>query len=254
MTRLLRPGIVISAGVLGCSLFATNALPAGLQVAPVSLTIDGLADTLWLTNTASTTMHAQVRVYHWTQDGEQDHEDSTNAILASPPIVRIAPAAKQAIRVVRATNSTTGAPCEEAYRLKIDEILDPLAEGARKSGIRYRLSYSVPIFILRPACAKEEPQLTWKLDRAGSVIRLVVHNGGMRHARLSGLSTMSSSDTKTEINPGLVGYVLPGSTMAFPLGEGSEATATAAAAAKTIEVMVNGSKVVTPLPPAAPGQ
>ena len=199
-------------------------------------------------------MNAQVRVYRWTQKRQKDQEDSTTAVLASPPIVHIAPLGKQAIRVVRATNTTASTPCEEAYRLRIDEILDPLADDAVKMGIRYRLSYSVPIFVVRPECIKQEPVLAWSLDRAGSVVRLIVRNSGLRHARLSALSVMDSNGGKTEMNPGLVGYVLPGSTMAFPLGEGGKGKAAIAVAATKIEVSVNGSQVVTALPLASPGQ
>lgn len=251
MLRIVRSRAWLSAGALGLSMLATSAHPAGLQIAPVSLTIKGLADTLWLSNTASTPMNAQVRVYRWTQQGEQNREDGTAVVLASPPIIRIAPAAKQAIRVVRTQAATAATPCEETYRLRIDEILDPVAQ---QTGLRYRLSYSVPIFFVRPQCIKEQPALTWSLDRAGAVPRLVVRNAGLRHARLSALSTLDSNGKHYPINPGLVGYVLPGATMAFPLRKGGSGTAAMATVAKSIEVTVNGSQVVTALPLASPGQ
>src|SRR5690554_2361926 len=64
------------AGVTLLTLVAVGApaLAAGLQISPISITIpaDKKADEIWLRNTSAEVVHAQVRVYHWSQDQGED--------------------------------------------------------------------------------------------------------------------------------------------------------------------------------------
>jgi fimbrial chaperone protein len=47
---------------------------SGLQVSPVSLSLQPTqnADGLWLSNSGDALVRAQVRVYHWTQEGGEE--------------------------------------------------------------------------------------------------------------------------------------------------------------------------------------
>lgn len=79
------------------------ALAAGLQVTPTSLTLQAKqsADGLWLSNTGSKPLQAQVRVYRWTQENDEERFEATRALAISPPMLELAPGARQLVRVIR---------------------------------------------------------------------------------------------------------------------------------------------------------
>src|SRR3546814_12612019 len=96
-----------------------------LQVAPISLEIAAQeqAQTLTLGNTGDRPLRAQVRIMAWSQaDGIEDLQP-TRLLLASPPIVEIAPHAQQLVRIVRP--DSTPATREPAYRPIANNLPEP---------------------------------------------------------------------------------------------------------------------------------
>ncbi len=96
------------------------------------------------------------------------------------------------------------------------------------------MRYSLPLFVYgtglwrrqapanRSSTQQAQPQLSWSIDESGGRRFLQVSNTGPGHARLSQVRLVSSDApqagaTSTEIAPGLLGYVLPGRTMRWPL-------------------------------------
>lgn len=217
---------------------ASNAGASGLQVAPTTLSLKATqnADGLWLINTGDNVVHAQVRVYHWTQNDQGDQLAASRGLVISPPMLQLAAGDRQLIRVIRTGAPPNGADAvEDAYRLAIDEL--PIdVEGKR--GLQFVLHYSVPIFIEPAGTAKAPPQLRWRLQRHGEQVMLQVSNHGGTHAQLAALSYIDSTGHRTDINPGLLGYVLPGATMQWML----KPPATAFSAGGTLEAMINGEK------------
>ena len=65
-------------------------------------------------------------------------------------------------------------------------------------------------------------------------------NQGDGHAQLSEVNIISASGSRRNITPGLLGYVLPGSTMRWPLPA-------SAGQGEKLEAMVNGKKTVQTL-------
>src|SRR5690606_36902980 len=110
------------------SLLAT-ALPyaLGLQVSPVTVTRTAkeTADGLTLSNVGDTTVHAQVRVYHWSQDQDGDRLDLSTGLVISPPMVVLEPGGKQLVRVIRTKLAPADGQPEDAYRVVIDELPVP---------------------------------------------------------------------------------------------------------------------------------
>jgi len=108
---------------------AAPASAAGLQVTPISLDIPAQeqSQAMFLSNSGRTTLRAQVRVQAWTQSGGAEKLDATREIVASPPIVEIAPGARQMVRIVRLQPAP--AAQEKTYRLIIDEL--PGTDGAQ---------------------------------------------------------------------------------------------------------------------------
>ena len=170
--------------VLALAFAHALASASGLQVSPVTLTLQATqnADGLWLSNTGDDVVHAQVRVYHWTQENGVETLTPSRELLVSPPMVQLAAADRQLIRVIR-TGAATGT-AENSYRVIIDEL--PVEMKERK-GLQLVLRYSVPIFTAAPGAQSPAPQLAWSLRREGGQAVLEVANGGGMHAQLADL-------------------------------------------------------------------
>lgn len=233
LRQLLRAGLL-----LGLGLICGSALASGLQVSPVSLTLQASqnAEGLWLSNTGSNLVHAQVRVYHWTVHGGEQQLTPSRGLVISPPMLEIKPGDKQLIRVIRvsAPPSGTGA-VEDAYRLAIDEL--PIETPGTK-GLQFVLNYSVPVFVAPIGMAKTNPQLQWKLQRDGDHAVLQIANSGNGHAQLANVDFVDHAGHRITISGGLFGYVLPGTTMKWTLKQ----PATDFAGGGTLEARINGAQ------------
>lgn len=212
---LLLAGLAVICGAAGAS---------GLQVAPVGLEFQPSdpAQGLWLTNTGEETLHAQVRVFHWTQGNGKDELTPTHDLVASPPMLALAPGARQMIRVIRLGNRNTDA-AEDAYRLLVDEL--PQTTLQQQIGVHYVLRYSVPVFVEpanKPDPGSVAASLRWSLVDGYDGPALQVYNAGSVHAQISDVSMSVSTGAATVVNAGLLGYVLPGMTMRWPLKMASE--------------------------------
>lgn len=216
---------------------------SGLQVAPTTLSLQASqnADGIWLSNIGNDVVHAQVRVYHWTQDGQGDQLVPSRGLIISPPMLQLMSGDRQLIRIIRTTPPPIGkGSVEDAYRLAIDEL--PIGTQG-KPGLKFVLHYSVPIFIEPADSASLSPQLQWSLQPGDKGVALQVSNNGNGHAQLAGVSYIDASGHRTEITQGLLGYVLPGSTMRWTL----KPPAAVFTAGGVLETMINGEKVTQSL-------
>lgn len=226
MLRALMRSVIAAALVVGLVLASNSVVCAsGLQVAPVSLTIKASqqARGLRLSNTSDHVIHAQVRVYRWRQMNGEDRQEKSRGLVASPPLLTIQPGQEQLVRVIRAGPPPTGPDAvEKAYRLSIDELPiradeeDAATPDDERSGLTFLLHYSVPVFVL-PSESQPKPDLDWQLKRIGGHTELVVGNHGTGHAQLADVTFTDSDGTSRNLQSGLAGYVLPGSTMQWHL-------------------------------------
>ena len=77
---------------------------AGLQVSPTSLSLPAKqrAGIFTLGNTGKEPLTAQVRVFRWTQDANGGEIlEPTDAVIASPPMVKLEAGMQQQFRVMR---------------------------------------------------------------------------------------------------------------------------------------------------------
>ena len=212
-------------------LMSMSAMAASLQVAPISVELkhDQNAETLWLSNTGDEPIQAQVRVMKWSQEGDADVLEPSRELLPSPPIVEIAPGERQLVRIVRPDASDVAT--EQAFRLLVDEL--PKTEESSSTGLQFLLQYSIPVFLLPPGATPQHapgPQpltdtsaLSARLESGDEGAVLTVVNRGDRRVRLSALASVDdSSSTETMLVPGLLGYVLAGQRMQWPLGVPAE--------------------------------
>ncbi|HEX7381890.1 MAG TPA: molecular chaperone [Nevskiaceae bacterium] len=228
-------------GAAVAAILCGSAAAASLQVAPISLSFPAgaAAQPLWLTNSGTGTLNAQVRIFHWTQENNEDVLSPTDRIVASPPIIAIAPDARQLIRVVRIGDAAPVA--EESYRVLVDELPDP--EPSTTSGVNYVFRYSIPVFVEPAGPAASAGQIAsalhFSLAHTGGNVELVAENAGATHAQLSAVNLLVPGHAPVVVSAGLLGYVLPGRTRRWPLpAEAARLPATA-----TLQAHVNGEPI-----------
>ncbi|MDR6181217.1 fimbrial biogenesis chaperone [Asaia bogorensis] len=209
---------------------------------------DSEASALWLENNDRKPVLLQIRVFRWTQAQGDDRYDEQSDIIASPPMATVQPGTRQLIRLMRTGGNNHDS--EAAYRVLIDEIPTPDAQPnaiAGASQIAIQLRYSIPLFVYganAPADAanpsmssdlKEKPHLIARLEHRNGHTMLVVSNTGSIHAKLSRVSL-----GHTQMATGLLGYVLPGCEMAWPLPTG--------AASGALQAFINDSRMSETIP------
>lgn len=189
---------------------------ASLRVAPttVELIAPDSAATFTLRNEAKRPLNVQIRVFRWTQKGGSEQLEPTSSVVASPPATKLKPSADYTIRVVRVDKSPV--KTEESYRVVVDELPDP---SRKKAGaVNLVVRYMIPVFFRNADAGGAE--VSWRLKRSGGSLELVGQNKGSSRLRLSDLKLTQGGKTIAS-RKGLVGYVLGGATMEFPVGRGS---------------------------------
>lgn len=209
----------------------------GLRVSPVLLDVPapGAATTLVLRNEGAEAITVQSRVFRWTQQGGDEALQRTSDVVISPPAVRLAPGATQTIRVVRTSRSPVRG--EEAYRVILNEVPD---QARRRSGaVAFATELRIPAFFIGQGA--RGPDVVWSLQNAGNATYLVARNQGDSRLRLADLRLTGASGA-TVSHPGLVGYVLGGSSMQWQVASsgrlGSGATLSAATNLGLLDVSV----------------
>lgn len=184
---------------------AAPAAAASLQISPVMINLRATqaATGISLQNDGDLPIYGQVRVFLWEQKGGDDVLTPTDELIASPPVMQIAPKTTQTIRLVRRTGA---AGPERQYRVLIDEV--PTTAEARE-GVAIKLQYSVPVFIAATT-PDTAPQLAWQFFKRDGAWFLRVTNTGALHAQI-GATTLTTPDGKQyDISKGLLGYALAG--------------------------------------------
>lgn len=189
------------------------------------------AGRLVLANTGDAPVAAQVRLYAWTQEDGEDVLTPSSALVASPPIVEIPAASEQLIRLVR---PSAAAPARElAYRAVVDELPGP-PEQDGGAAVAVRMRYLIPVFVRAADAAPAQLHCHVAADR------LVCRNDGGRAAQLGATTVVDGAGKRFDITPGLLGYVLAGSTRHWSLDAAGLATL---GTPRTLEVRLNGEPV-----------
>ncbi len=202
--------------------------PGAVLIWPVHPVIeaDRRAGALWLENPGKTPVALQVRIYAWAQREGRNLYAEQGDVVATPPVVTIAPGAKQLVRLTR-----LGAPpprYETAYRIIVDEIPAPAAAAAPPgAAIAFRMRYSLPLFVRGAGSAAAAggdpatPRLVWRRVVQGGEAFAEIRNAGERHARLTDVA-IANGARRVPLAEGLLGYVLAGETMRWPLPRGAD--------------------------------
>ncbi len=258
----MRCGLIhqVAGCVLGCLLSAgilSDAAASSLQVSPIQFTYapTDQSQALYLQNTGTEPLEAQVRVMRWSQANGRDVLEKAEDLVASPAIVRVAPGERQVVRLARKKPLETSQ--EKSYRLLVDEL--PRKMPAERSGLEVLMRYSIPVFVEpNRAQAAASPAAAQQTDLSrvrASVVRdadgkaaLQVRNEGPSHLRISFASLADAAGARTWLAQGLVGYVLPGQQMRWPL-----AIPYPLPSGHTLKARFNDDRESRPVPLAEPG-
>ena len=237
LRRVARPAIISS-----LILFSSGAMASGLQVSPISLSLQARenASGLTLSNSSDEAISAQVRIYQWSQDETGDQLTPSRGLLASPPMIKLNPGDKQLVRIIRAKAPPQGAGAvEDSYRIFVNEL--PIKSAIQKTGLQFALSYSLPVFVQPVGIVKTAPQLQWRYSLLpdSKQIKLSISNSGNGHAKLIDLSVVGAAGNSVNIHQGLLGYVLPDATMNWTLKIPPSALPTGTTTGK-FKVTING--------------
>lgn len=199
---------------------AVPALASGLQVSPTTLTLpaERSADGLWLSNTGDSVLRAQLRIYRWTQENGEEKLEPTRDLAISPPMLELPPAERQLVRLIR-----LGAPpqdVEASYRVIVDEL--PPAATPNNSGLQFVLRYSIPVFLSSSGKPATPPILLAELDVSQANTSIEISNNGGFRAQIADLAYVDAGGQRHPLAPGLLGYVLAGKRMRWPLAQPSD--------------------------------
>lgn len=188
-------------------LFATgkSAIGQALSVVPVNVFLSPgqKATSLTVINQGNSETAIQIRPYAWSQQDNDDKLTASDAVVVSPPLVRIAPGANQVIRLIL-RDAPQGR--EATYRILIDQIPPPAEPGI----VHMVLRLSIPIFA-KPT-VKAFADVQFHLERDGGQIYLVASNPGLLHEAIRNIELKTSDGRKLKPGSSASPYVLSGVT------------------------------------------
>jgi fimbrial chaperone protein len=182
----------------------------GLRVLPVNIqmTPGQRATTMTVVNEGSATTAIQIRAYAWNQPHGTDQLDASDEVVASPPLVSIAPGAKQLIRLVL-RHSPQGR--EATYRILLDQI--PVA--GEPGVVQIVLRMSIPIFAQSEV--RGLPHLLFHIESDAGQSYLVGVNDGLRHEVIRDIMLLASDGRKLRTESSASPYILAGATRRWPI-------------------------------------
>jgi fimbrial chaperone protein len=233
---------VISLLPFALALLASGtATAASLMVRPTTVVLEGsaAAATFTVSNSGDAPITAQIRVFGWDQNANEDSLTPTQALVASPPMTTIPPGQSQTVRLVRIDRALPTR--EEHYRLLVDEIVDAAADAS--SGVAIQLRYSVPVFVMPNA--RDVANMTMTANVLTDALQLEAQNMGGSHAQISNISLAYSDGSSVVVEAGLVGYVLPSKSRQWRFEV--PATTLAKGNPQSVRAVVNGEELLISL-------
>lgn len=212
----MKPTIAGILFALAASGVSTGSYAASLQMYPLTVNFCNgqSAEPVYVKNTGSETIGAQLRLFQWQQKDHKDVLIPTQALISSPPIATIPPGKEQLVRIISPGPVGTGGN-EQSWRLLIDELPGAKAKN-HDNQVHFLLRYSVPVFF---SCANTKADLSAvhaSLSNDNGHRQLIIRNNGSQHLKLSEVALVSGGKNYP-IAHGLLGYVLPGSEMAWDI-------------------------------------
>ncbi|SHI15058.1 fimbrial chaperone protein [Pantoea sesami] len=208
--------MVIVSAVLAMLLTSSAAFATGLQVTPLSVELseNTRATEMWLLNTKSSAIDAQIRLYQWDQHENKDVLLPASSLVVSPPFTKIPPGGKQLVRLIRGKPSVSPSVLE-TYRVVVNELPAP---STKEKGVDFVMEYSLPVFVLNGPVDKTS-QITplTVLKKEGKQF-LRAANSGTYFSHIYDIQYVDLGGKKFPLNAGGLGYILPRKEMEWDSG------------------------------------
>ncbi len=184
---------------------------ASLAISPLRLELDRAANgaTVYLTNSSTTEVAVQTRIFAWSQEDGSDTYAPSADLTVSPSISMIPPGETQIVRVLR---KGAASPGEKRFRLAVDQLPDPSRARAGQASARIR--FTLPVFVDRDTAAPAS--LAWRMKDD----RIELANNGGATARVVSISVKSASGEDVSVAKNTLRYVQGNSTISWPVGKG----------------------------------
>lgn len=221
--RLLAALLVLAAAAPGYA--------AEFSVTPVRIFMSprDRAVAVTLTNEGSEEVVIQTELFAWKQkpDG-QDELTPTDDLTLSPPIIKLAPNARQVVRLARVGPAPTTQ--EQTFRMIVREV--PEARPSTETKVQLALAFSLPIFITPPNAKR---QLDCSPERtAADTVNVTCQNLGRAYAQARGFTLLAANGDKLAARE-TGGYILPQIKRTFEV----KAPARIPAGAVTVQVALD---------------
>ena len=205
MKRSTLVWIILLFSIAYSALIYANAI----QIAPIRLTLSAKkpVKAMTITNQGNDTAVLQLQAMRWTQQNGNDIYQPSKDLIASPPIMTIAPHKSQIVRL--ALRKNTPSDNEIAYRVYIQEV--PQAQHKNDEGdtVVMLLRFGVPVFIL--PSTKIQQNLQWQTKRlGGGQVQIKLVNSSNVHIEISHLNLVDLNTKKILMTTDTFAYLLPG--------------------------------------------
>jgi fimbrial chaperone protein len=164
---------------------------------------------LTLRNDEGSEVTVQTRVVRWSQTNGNEALEDTNDVVASPPVVTLAPGADYVVRVVRVSRKPLQG--EESYRVIVDQL--PRPGRQQNKAVNLLIRQSIPVFFRSRELAL--PKVSWSMRSEAGRLIVSANNSGDERLRIASLKLRDSSGATLSFGNGLVGYVLGRSLMSW---------------------------------------
>jgi fimbrial chaperone protein len=196
--RFLAAAFVILVGGGAATAQSLTVLPVTIQMASGQM-----AASLTVINLGDSETAVQIRAFAWSQLDGTDQLESSDEVLASPPLGTIPPGTTQVVRLVL-RKPPQGR--EATYRIVLDQIPPPAEPGT----VRIALRLSIPIFAEPKTRAVSH--LLFHVERDAGQAYLVALNDGGRHETIRDIALTTGEGAVLKTDDKTSPYVLAGAT------------------------------------------
>lgn len=196
---------LLAAALLAAAACTLPAHAAQFTITPVRIfmTPRDRAVAVTVTNDSDEEVVMQADLYTWKQkpDGTDDLVLTEDLVL-TPPILKLAPRARQVVRLARLGSTPAGA--QQTYRLIMREI--PEARSSKDIQLQVALAFSLPVFISPPGVKRD---LQCGVERAAAdLVRVSCQNAGNAYAQIRAFEMTDGKGAKLATRD-VGGYILP---------------------------------------------
>lgn len=201
--------------------FASNLHAGAFSVTPVRIYMKpgDRAVALTIVNEGATPVALQADMHNWAQTADgTDEIDLTEDMIVSPPIIKLAPKARQVVRL--ALLRPADASRQLTYRLIVREVPEATATPDQTLQVPIALALSMPVFITPRHAARVVDCAVSRADT--QTLEARCGNTGTAYAQLREILFRRGDETLARFEGGT--YILPGANRVL-VAKGEQAIA-----------------------------